>query len=140
MKFLSRCVIVASAAVLCSAQAQDAQDINKATLAAQQWLAAMDGHDYASTWSGAAPAFREKVKQSDWEQSLNTARKPLGAVKSRNLKSATFARDLGGAPPGQYVIIVYDTRFANHAGDAIETVTPMRDSDGSWKVSGYYFR
>ena len=65
---------------------------------------------------------------------------PFGAVKSRILKSATFARDPGGAPPGRYVIIVYDTRFANHAGGAIENVTPMRDSDGSWKVSGYYFR
>lgn len=75
MKFLSRWLMVASAAVLCSAQAQDAQDISKATMAAQQWLAMMDTHEYASTWKDAAAAFRDKVKQSDWEQVLNAARK-----------------------------------------------------------------
>src|SRR6187402_2269643 len=30
-------------------------------------------------------------------------------------------------------------QFANKAS-AVETVTPMRDKDGSWKVSGYYVK
>lgn len=55
------------------------------------------------------------------------------------MRSATFARDLPGAPKGDYVVIVYDTVFADKAG-AIETITPMRDSDGKWKVSGYFVR
>jgi hypothetical protein len=29
--------------------------------------------------------------------------------------------------------------FANKAG-ATETVVPMRDADGSWKVSGYFIK
>jgi len=44
-----------------------------------------------------------------------------------------------GAPDGKYVIIQYDTVFENKAS-AVETVTPMVDPDGSWRVSGYFIR
>ena len=43
------------------------------------------------------------------------------------------------ADAGKYVVIQYTTRFANKA-DATETVTPMRETDGSWKVSGYFIK
>jgi len=36
-------------------------------------------------------------------------------------------------------VIQYETRFENKAS-AIETVTPMKQKDGSWKVSGYFIR
>ena len=35
-------------------------------------------------------------------------------------------------------MIQYDTRFEN--GLFTETVTPMKEKDGSWKVSGYYIK
>jgi hypothetical protein len=46
---------------------------------------------------------------------------------------------LPGAPDGQYVIIQYDTTFENKR-KAIETITPMFDKDGIWRVSGYYIQ
>ena len=70
---------------------------------------------------------------------MQSARAPLGALKSRVFKTATFTRSLPGAPDGEYVVIQFDTRFENKAA-AVETVTPMRQKDGSWKVSGYYIR
>jgi hypothetical protein len=66
-------------------------------------------------------------------------RDPLGAVKSRSLKSAAFSHNPPGAPAGDYVMLQYDTQFANK-GKAVETVVPMRTPDGSWKVSGYFIR
>jgi hypothetical protein len=33
----------------------------------------------------------------------------------------------------------YRTTFAA-GGDTIETITPMLDKDGQWKVSGYYIK
>jgi hypothetical protein len=35
-------------------------------------------------------------------------------------------------------VIQYATRFER--ANVVETVTPMRDKDGSWKVSGYYVK
>jgi hypothetical protein len=35
------------------------------------------------------------------------------------------------------VVIQYDTSFANKKS-AVETVTPLLDSDGQWRVSGYF--
>jgi hypothetical protein len=44
-----------------------------------------------------------------------------------------------GAPDGEYVVIQYQTTF-EHKNSAVETVTPMLDNDGQWRVSGYYIR
>ena len=139
MKHLRRLMIMATVALFTNVQAQDAQDIGSATTAAQQWLGLTDTQQYAATYSTAAPAFQQAIKQKDWEQAVQAARKPLGEVKQRTMKSATFAKDLPGAPRGDYVVIVYGTAFANQAV-AVETVTPMRDADGKWKVSGYFVR
>jgi len=37
------------------------------------------------------------------------------------------------------VVIRYDASFANKKS-AIETVTPMLDKDGQWRVSGYFIK
>ncbi len=72
-------------------------------------------------------------------KSLNAARKPLGALKSREVKSKQYQTSLPGAPDGQYVVIQFTTSMENK-NSAVETVTPMLDKDGKWKVSGYYIK
>jgi hypothetical protein len=37
------------------------------------------------------------------------------------------------------VVIQYETSFERAPG-MIETVTPMLEKDGKWKVSGYYIK
>lgn len=115
-----------------------AQAVEAATTATTSWLAVADTGNYADSWSQGASAFRGAVTQSQWDEALRSVRAPLGAVKSRKLMSAQFTRTLPGAPAGEYVVIQYQTEFANRAG--IETVVPMREADGSWKVSGYAIR
>jgi len=44
-----------------------------------------------------------------------------------------------GAPDGEYVVIQYETEFEKKAS-AVETVTPERDKNGTWRVSGYYIK
>jgi hypothetical protein len=58
---------------------------------------------------------------------------------SRRVKGAQYATSLPGAPDGEYVVIQYDTSFA-HKASAVETITPMRDGDGQWRVSGYFIK
>jgi len=106
---------------------------------AQTWLALVDGGKYGQSWSEAAQLFKQAVTQSQWESAAKGAREPLGKLQSRKLQSAEFRRSLPGAPDGEYVVIQYATSFENKKS-AIETVTPMKDKDGVWRVSGYIIR
>ena len=127
------------AAMASRARADEAEGVPKAASAAKAWLALTDGGKYGESWEKAAAMFQGAVTKESWEKALGTVRAPLGAVRSRKLKSATFTRDLPRAPKGDYVVIEYDTDFETKPG-AVETVTPMLEKDGSWKVSGYYIR
>jgi hypothetical protein len=66
-------------------------------------------------------------------------RKPLGKVIKRNVKSKQYTTSLPSVPDGEYVVIQYETSFENKES-SIETVTPMLDKDGKWRVSGYYIK
>jgi hypothetical protein len=106
--------------------------------AALSWLALVDAGNYAQSWIAASTLFRQKVPQSQWQAAAAaSARGPLGALKSRQLLSATLAHTLPGAPDGVYVVVQFTTSF-EHKTTAVETITPMKDQDGAWRVSGYF--
>lgn len=107
--------------------------------AAAQWLALVDTGKYAASWDTAAPAFQAAVTRDQWASAAQSVRAPLGALKSRVVQSAQFTTTLPQAPPGEYVVIVYHTAFAQK-DPAIETVAMMRDKDGKWKSSGYFIK
>lgn len=122
-----------------NAPALDAAGTAAANGAASGFLALLDAGNFADSWSQGAALLRGAVPQDHWNGVVGSMRKPLGDVKSRKLLSSTYTRSIPGAPDGEYVIVQYQTEFANKAG-AIETVTPMREADGSWKVSGYFLK
>ncbi len=105
--------------------------------AAQKWLALVDTGNYADSWKQAASAFRKAVTAEQWSAALNASRGSYGALVSRKLKKAEYRTSLPGAPDGQYVVLQYDSSF-EHKKAAVETVTPMKDADGVWRVSGYF--
>lgn len=111
----------------------------KAQAAAKTWLALVDSGKYADSWNQAAAVFKASVTSAGWQSAIKSARVPLGAVKARTLKGATFTHNLPNAPVGDYVVIQYSTSFANRPG-SLETITPMKQADGSWKVAGYYIK
>src|ERR1700678_1283834 len=80
-----------------------------------------------------------KRDEGAWEETMKTVRAPFGKIQSRYLLSAEYKTQLPNGPAGKYVIIQYQSKFA-HAPNMIETVTPMLDKDGKWKVSGYFFK
>jgi len=110
-----------------------------ALFATEEWLKAVDGGNYKESWQEAAQYFKNVVTQQQWEQSLSAVRSPLGRLVSRKVSSKTYATSLPGAPDGEYVVIQFLTSFENKKS-AVETVTPMMDKDGKWRVSGYYIR
>ena len=122
----------------CSANA-DADKEAAALTVAKTWLSLIDNAEYGESWEEAASYFKGAITKDRWQQSLIAVRKPLGALVSRELKSKTYAQSLPGAPDGEYVVIQFNTSFGNKK-TAIETVTPMLDTDGIWRVSGYYIK
>ncbi|MFZ5905903.1 MAG: DUF4019 domain-containing protein [Nitrospirota bacterium] len=118
--------------------AGDAKE-ERAVKAADAWLKLVDHGKYRESWKTAAQYFQDAVTRAQWEQAVIPVRKPLGKVLKRTMKSKEYRTTLPGAPDGEYVVIQYTTSFENKH-TAIETVTPMLDKDGSWRVSGYYIK
>ncbi len=115
-------------------------DVEEAAVtAASAWLALVDGGNHAGSWQSAAAISRNAVAQDQWAAQIAAARAPLGKAVSRNLKSKALMTELPNAPEGHYVVLQFETDFADAAGK-IETVTPMLDPDGQWRVSGYYIQ
>ncbi len=120
-----------------NAIASDKED--KAITAAQAWLALIDEGNYGESWETAAVYFKQAITKDKWEQALTAVRKPLGMLLHRKLLSKTYTQSLPGAPDGEYVVIQFEASFKNKKS-GIETVTPMLDNDGTWRVSGYYIK
>lgn len=139
MKKLVAVVALVLSLVVSSAGAGGNDAVAKAEGSATAWLALADAGKYPESWDAAASYFKAAVSRADWDKALRSVRAPLGALKARKLKSAMFTTSLPGAPDGEYVVIQYDSQFENKAS-AVETVTPMREKDGSWRVSGYFIR
>ena len=110
-----------------------------AVSAAEAWLSLVDNGKYAESWDEAAQYFKDAVSRKQWQQALQAARTPLGKNISRELKSKSYRTSLPGAPDGNYVVIQFEASFENKKS-AIETITPMLDKDGKWRVSGYYIK
>lgn len=131
---------LALAVLLAGAAAPGSEKSEKAAeAAAGPWLGMVDAGNYGGSWDAAAALFRKALTRAQWEESLRKVRAPLGKVSSRKLRSAQYATSLPGAPAGEYVVLQYDTSFEASKA-ATETVTPMKDPDGVWRVSGYYIK
>jgi hypothetical protein len=121
------------------AMANETEKKQSAIASAERWLTIVDKGNYSESWEEASEFFKQAVNQDQWEQAVRSLREPLGKLVSRKLKSASYTTSLPGAPDGEYVVIQFDTSFENKKS-GIETVSPMMDKDGMWRVSGYYIK
>lgn len=136
--FFLTIVMVAGMTTICSAADNSKKEV-AAIESASSWVQLVDNGKYGESWDAAATVFKKAITKEKWQQAMKQVREPLGKLVSRKVKSATYATTLPGAPDGEYVVIQFETTFANKKS-AVETVTPMVDSDGKWHISGYYIR
>lgn len=120
------------------AVAQNESKEQVAAASAEVWLGLIDKRDYAESWKQAASYFRNNVTEQKWEQAMKGAREPLGKLVSRKLKADVYKTSLPGAPDGEYVVMQFDTSFANKK-DGVETVTTILE-EGKWKAVGYFIQ
>jgi hypothetical protein len=140
MKTMAAWVVMA-ACLLAAGGAAARSDLDKAAAqeAATTWVAMTDAAKYADSWDKGGAIMQAVVTKAQWEQALTSVRSPLGAVKSRTLKSAEYTTRLPNSPEGEYVVIQYATSF-EHRADMTETIIPMKDKDGAWRVAGYFIK
>ncbi|HNZ64879.1 MAG TPA: DUF4019 domain-containing protein [Smithella sp.] len=134
------CFVVIGIFLGVTAVVADSSGREKAAIAsAEKWLKLVDQGKYIESWKESADYFKRAVSQEQWEQAMKSGREPLGKLISRKVANALYTTSLPGAPDGQYVVIQFNTSFENKKS-GIETVTPMVDKDGRWRVSGYYIK
>lgn len=78
--------------------------------------------------------FKSQITSAQWATTIQSVRQPLGRVSSRALQSAVQMKTLPGAPPGDYQVLQFQTRFATKP-NALEIIVLAREN-GSWRVSG----
>ena len=115
------------------------EETDAAKIAASSWVKLIDTDKYSESWDQAAQLFKEHVTKEQWQNALSQVRSPLGKLESRTLKSVYYTKTLPGVPDGDYVVIQYDTAFERKKS-SVETVTPMKEKDGRWRVSGYFIK
>jgi hypothetical protein len=128
-----------AALLAASALGAEGEAEKAAAAAAEKWLARLDAGAYAETWKDGSTLFRKSLTQAQWESAARAAREPFGKLVSRKLAKAEYRKTLPGAPDGEYVVLRYESAFEKKQ-KAVETVTPMKDDDGVWRVSGYYIQ
>jgi hypothetical protein len=137
MKSIHFIIAIAIAVAVSSGQAEDI-DTLPAQKEALAWLDNVDAGGYGTSWDDAAAIFRKAVTRENWEKALAGVRAPLGVAGPRKMRSVIYAKNPPNAPEGEYVVIQYDTLFAQRG--AVETITPMKEPDGRWRVSGYFIK
>ncbi len=146
MTVLSRIAFMASfpAALLAAALAgQTAVDtaatLRAADTAAHTWLALVDKGEIARSWEEGALVLQLGVTKTKWEQLVRSARAPFEPFGTRHQIMARYTTDPPNAPPGQYVLLQYQTDVSG-GRQVVETVVPTLDGKRGWRVSGYFVR
>ena len=117
----------------------DQASIKAGREAVDAWLVIHDEGKYDESRQQSAAFVKKVLTEQKWQTAMLTHRGPLGAVKSRALQSASYATELPGMPDGKYVVLTYKTSFEKKKS-AIETIIPMQEEDGKWKVMTYRIR
>lgn len=113
--------------------------LRAADVAALAWLALVDKGQVAQSWQEAALSFQLNVTKEKWAEAVKSARGSLEPFGTRRQVMARFRTDLPNAPPGQYVLLQYQTSVSG-GRQVVETVVPTLDGKRGWRVSGYFVR
>ena len=108
---------------------------NAGRLAAQAWLVLLDRRDWGTAWDSSSQAFRQSVPLGNWMDAVPKVRQPFGPLVERQVVEAIYKTSLPGRPDGQYVTVMFASKFKNQ--QVQEIVTTVRESDGRWRVTGY---
>ena len=121
---------------MCIAAEQE-EEIALAQILSERWINIVDEGQYSESWDLFASLFQERVSRPDWIDELTELRASVGGLKSRTIIGVRYALDLPQAPPGEYVVVQYDSEFELH-GAVLETILSLKTPNNGWRIAGYY--
>ena len=116
----------------CADSADLTLDIRKA---ADTSLTLLDRDDYSGAWDASANIFKEVVAREAWVSQMEGVRKKFGKARTRTRTNAILQKDPTNHPPGEYIMINFDTGF--ELDDGTETLVLYREKD-QWRLAGYF--
>lgn len=123
-------------------QGQVARQNAEMSKAAAQVIQLVDQNRTAEVWDGASAVAKSVVSKDNFIRQIASDRQKLGAPIERKQVGVTRAAYAAGGqvPAGNYINVVYATRFANAPQPVRELVSFHLDNDKTWRVSGYSLR
>jgi hypothetical protein len=132
------CILSAALLGAGGALAQQAPPgLEKAITAAGKWVAQADANQADAMWKGSSSTMQKNVTQADWAKYIADIRQQAGVEQSRSWVGVSKVDNPQGMPPGQYLNVIYTTKFAKAA--TVETVS-MAQNGSNWQPVGYIVR
>ena len=116
----------------CADSADLTLDIRRA---ADTALTLLDRDNYSEAWDASANIFKEAVAREAWISQMEGVRKKFGKARTRTRTNAILQKDPTNHPPGEYIMINFDTGFERD--DATETLVLYREEE-QWRLAGYF--
>jgi hypothetical protein len=113
----------------------NAEEEKAGKMAAQGWLLLLDRQDWGTAWDASSAVFRQTVPLGNWMDAIPKVRQPFGPLVEREAVEAVYKTSLPGRPDGQYVTVMFISKYKNQ--QVQEILTTVRETDGRWRVTGY---
>ncbi|KAF1003806.1 MAG: hypothetical protein GAK28_04460 [Luteibacter sp.] len=111
--------------------------LDNAVSCATHWVRLSDGRRPDAMWLEAGAMMQKRVARGEWLRYLRRMRVDRGPLLSREWFEVTRVRDPSGLPEGDYLNVIFISRFA-HATQ-YETVSLAPGAQG-WLPVGYVVR
>ncbi len=100
----------------------------------------IDAKQYAESWEIASDYFKQSVSRAEWATQVKQVRDSLGNVVVRNMKNSEVQKNPPGAPAGDYLLLTFETKFADSEPARTETLVLIKGADARWRTVGYFIR
>jgi len=135
-------LIIASAVIILVPYLKDEPDpekVNRATVAAMDFLQLIDADEYEAARKEGATLLKERESLLGWVERLSGVRQTLGPVIEREQIAVSYSTSALDGPDGEYVMLTYTSKFQKRIA-VHETVIVMLDKNRGWRVAGYFFK
>lgn len=114
--------------------AQATASIDTAISTAGRWVALADSNQVDQMWSSSSPIMQKSMSKDQWIQFLGSVHNELGPINERQWAQIAHATNPPDLPPGEYVNILFSSRFAKL--QVVEKVSLAQAAD-RWTPVGY---
>ena len=108
--------------------------------AGDAFLQLLDTKKYGDAWDASSDYLKQSVSRAEWATQMVKTRDTIGQLMSRTLKDAKPEKDPQGAPPGDYLLLTYETVFASQGKPYTETLPMIKGPDSKYRAVGYFLR